>query len=252
MRCVDLTATMSIHSPGWVGYPSPKLWYWQNHHTNGIVSQMIETPLHIGTHMDSEMHGVSGGKDITGIPLDRLVHEGVIVDLEEEAGYDFGVYTHEMIEKKVEVKEGDVLIIHTGWHRHYAGGSEEDVIKYFLKHPGPNNAFAEWAVAKKLAWIGVDCGSADHSLNTSIRYKRPDMVVEFEKKSGKKLNDVLPEETLFCMHHDPFRNGIVHVENVGGDIEQVLNTRCILGAFPWKFTGAEAGICRVVAFFDCK
>ena len=250
MRLVDLTQPMSIHTPGWVGYPSIKLWYWQQHHTNGIVSQIVEMPLHMGTHMDSEIHGVSGGGDISDIPLSKLCHEGVIVDLEEEAGHDWGIYTPDMIEKKVEVKEGDILVIHTGWHRYFSDQKQTDLNKYFLKHPGPTNEFAEWAVEKKLSWIGVDCGSADHSLNTSIRTKRPDMVVEFEKTTGKKLQDVLPDETVFCMHHKPFKNHVIHVENIGGDIEQVLNKRCMIGAFPWNFKGAEAGVCRVVAFLE--
>lgn len=49
MKLVDLTHKFSIHTPGWVGYPSPKLSYFQRHATNGIVSQWLETPLHAGT-----------------------------------------------------------------------------------------------------------------------------------------------------------------------------------------------------------
>lgn len=56
MKLVDLTHTFSIHAPGWVGYPSPKLSYFQRHATNGIVSQYLETPLHAGTHFDGQMH----------------------------------------------------------------------------------------------------------------------------------------------------------------------------------------------------
>ena len=66
-KLVDLTHTFSIHTPGWVGYPSPKLSYIQRHATNGIVSQYLETPLHAGTHFDGQMHIVSGGKDIASV-----------------------------------------------------------------------------------------------------------------------------------------------------------------------------------------
>ena len=48
MRPVDLTHPFSIHTPGWVDYPSPKLSYFQRFATNGIVSQLLETPLHCG------------------------------------------------------------------------------------------------------------------------------------------------------------------------------------------------------------
>src|SRR5690349_19256701 len=84
MKLVDLTHKFSIHTPGWVGYPSPKLSYFQRHATNGIVSQWLETPLHAGTHFDGEMHIVSGGKDIASVPLTTLCREGVIVDLSDE------------------------------------------------------------------------------------------------------------------------------------------------------------------------
>ena len=38
MRLIDLTHPFSIHTPGWVGYPSPKLSYFQRFATQGIVS----------------------------------------------------------------------------------------------------------------------------------------------------------------------------------------------------------------------
>lgn len=225
-----------------------KMWYFQTHQTNGIVSQMIETPLHLSTHLDAEMHGYSGGKDIASVPLERLVAPGVMVDVSEVG--EWGIYTPELIMSKVEVRPGDILIIHTGWHRYYSGMPEEDLVKYFCMHPGPDNRFAQWVIDMKLNWIGVDCGSADHPMNTSIRVKRPDLAAEWERRNGMKVTERFPEEHLFCMHHEPFRRGIIHAENLGGDIAQVLNQRCTIGAFPWKFVGGEASICRIVAFLD--
>src|SRR4029434_4844496 len=49
LKLVDLTHTFSIHTPGWVGYPSPKLSYFQRHATHGIVSQWLALPLHSAT-----------------------------------------------------------------------------------------------------------------------------------------------------------------------------------------------------------
>ena len=36
----------------------------------------------------------------------------------------------------------------------------------------------------------------------------------------------------------------------GGDIELVLNKRCLIGAFPWRYEGLEGCPCRIVAFLD--
>jgi kynurenine formamidase len=249
MKLVDLTHVFSIHTPGWVGYPSPKLSYFQRHATHGIVSQWLELPLHSGTHFDGEMHIVSGGSDIASVPIDRLCREGVIVDISDECE-DWTVITPDMITSRVEVRRGDILIYYTGYHRYFNGGPEEDEERYYLRHPGGDRRMAEWIVDMELAWTGFDCGSGDHPMNTSIRYKRPDATKAFERQVSKRVDDVFPEDDIFVMHRVPFRAGITHVENMGGDIEDALGTRCLIGAFPIPIEGGEASPCRVVAFID--
>jgi kynurenine formamidase len=249
MRLVDLTHPFSIHTPGWVGYPSPKLSYFQRHATHGIVSQWLETPLHAGTHFDGEFHIVSGGRDIRSIPLDRLCREGVIVDISEEM-HDWAVIKPHHITDRLEVRKGDILIYHTGYQRYFNGGPEEDEERYFLRHPGGDREFAEWIVEMELAWTGFDCGSGDHPMNTSIRHKRPDARKAYERENGKNVDDEWPEDDLFVMHNVPFRAGICHLENAGGDIEQALDRRCMIGAFPLPIEGGEASPCRLVAFLE--
>src|SRR5947199_4829054 len=173
MKLIDLTHTFSIHTPGWVGYPSPKLSYFQRHATNGIVSQYLETPLHAGTHFDGEMHIVSGGKDIASVPLTTLCREGVIVDLSDEMD-DWSVITPKQVTDRLEVKKGDIVVFHTGWHRFYNGRPEEDEERYFLRHPGGDRSLAEWIVEMKLAWTAVDCGSAANRLTTPTRVNGPE------------------------------------------------------------------------------
>jgi kynurenine formamidase len=249
MKLVDLTHTFSIHTPGWVGYPSPTLSYFQRHATNGIVSQKIDLPLHSGTHFDAEMHIISGGKDLASVPLDTLCREGVIVDISEDMD-DWTVIKPEHITSRVEVKKGDILLYHTGWQKYYNGREEEDEERYFLRHPGGDREFAEWIVDMELAWTGFDTGSGDHPMNTSIRFKRPDAAKAYEKAIGKDINEVFPEEDIFVMHKVPFRQGITHLENLGGDVGTLGNRRCMIGAFPIPIEGGEASPCRVVAFID--
>ena len=40
---------------------------------------------------------------------------------------------------------------------------------------------------------------------------------------------------------------IIHVENIGGEIDQVLNKRLILGTLPWKFQYGESAFCRCIS-----
>jgi hypothetical protein len=83
--------------------------------------------------------------------------------------------------------------------------------------------------------------------NTAIRYMRPDLARRCEEKTGKSVLEFFGEyeyrhhksgrmvkEEIFPMHYLAFSEGCIHAENVGGDIEKVLNTRCIIDAFPWK------------------
>ena len=262
MKLVDLSHPINIHTPGWVGYPGSKIYYTQTLQTNRVVSQRIESSLHVGTHLDGPMHMADGGGDMASLPLTKLIHEGVIVDVSDEVS-DWSIITPEMITSKVEVKKGDILIIHTGYHRYYEGKPEQDLTRYFCMHPGGTRELAEWMLERELAWWGIDAGSGDHPMNTTIRHMRPDLTRRFEQKVGMPVRDYFGEytythhrsgreitEDLFPLHYLAFPKGCIHAENVGGDIEKVLNQRCIIGAFPWKFEGGESCPCRIIAFFD--
>ncbi len=90
--------------------------------------------------------------------------------------HDWAVITPEMIESAgADIREGDILILHTGWHKHYEGQSQQDLVKYFCYHPGPNLDTLHWMLKKKIKWWGMDTGSCDHAMNTSIRRMRPDL-----------------------------------------------------------------------------
>ena len=169
----DLTQPLSIHTPPWPSYMPLQLQYFKRiggcfGGGAGANGQVIQTSNHVGTHLDGEIHFYTPGKDIAQLDLDFLVHDGVIVDLSDCAG-EYDVYTSRQIEERVEVREGDILIIHTGFHHYGWDQPTADEIAYMVKHPGPDRELAEWAKAKKLRWIGVDCGSADHPMNTIIR-----------------------------------------------------------------------------------
>ncbi len=247
VKLVDLTQPFSIHSTPWPGYPSPVVRYIKRQPTEGIFAQYIETPLHISTHMDAPIHWLGpGAPDMASIPLERLYGPAVIVDVSDVVG-EWDILTPEHITSKMEVKEGDILIYHTGYHHLI----EKDELAYMCKHPGPTKEFAHWALKMKLRGIGVDCGSADHPMNTgAIPKLKPELVKQYEAKIGKSLEEVFPRNEVHPMHALCFPHGLIHAENVGGDIDKVLNRRVTVGAFPWKFVGGEASICRIVAFVD--
>ena len=249
MRAIDLTQPFSMHTPGWVGYPSPKISYFQRHHTHGIVSQFLETPLHVSTHLDAEMHIKSGGADIASIPLSTLVGEGVIVDVSDVVS-DWSLIRPEHLTRKVKIQQGDILIYHTGWHRFYNGCAKEDEVRYFCMHPGGGRELAEWLVSMKIRWWAFDTGSADHPMNTIIRKIRADEAEDAEAKLGRPLAEIFPKADYQIMHSLLFPHDVIHIENLGGQVDEVLDQRILFGCFPWRFVGGEASLCRLVAFLD--
>src|SRR2546425_3553590 len=78
MKLVDLSHPWNMHTPGWVGYPGSKIYYTQTLQTNRIVSQRVETSLHVGTHLVGPMHAADGAADIASLPLTKLGPAGVI------------------------------------------------------------------------------------------------------------------------------------------------------------------------------
>jgi kynurenine formamidase len=262
MQMVDLSHTMNVHTPGWVGYAGNKMYYAQNLQTQRIVAQRIDTALHVGTHFDGALHATDGRGDMASYPLEYLVGKGAIVDVSEGMD-DFAVITPDMLRGKGEIEQGDILIIHTGWHRHYEGQPQQDLVRYFCMHPGGGLELLRWMLDMEIKWFGIDCGSADHPMNTTIRLMRPDIARQFEERVGMSCEAFFPRyeythklsgrrvlNDLFPFHNLAFQEGLQHAENVGGDIEKVLNRRCVIGAFPWKYEGLESCPCRIIAFFD--
>ncbi len=251
IKMYDLTQTISHLTPPWPTYEPLQIKFFKRLAPNGANGQLLTHSNHVGTHLDGSLHFCTHGRDIASIPLEELIGPGVIVDLSDIAE-DYGIYTSEDIEKRVEVKEGDILIINTGYHKYAYDQPEADEVRYMIKHPGPTREFADWCKKKKLKWIGVDCGSADHPINTKIRDWMPKEAKEcnevFKKKYGKGLEEVFTPDDYQLMHTMLFPHDIIHAENVGGEIDKLLNKRTTIGCFPWRFVGGESSICRIVAF----
>lgn len=253
MKLIDLTIPLGIGTPAWPTYEPLQIKYFKRLAPNGANGQLLTHSNHLGTHLDGEIHFYTAGKDIADLDMDYLVHDAAIVDLSDAVG-DYQVYTSKMIEDRVEVKEGDILVIHTGYHHFGWDQPTADEIRYMVKHPGPGQEFADWAKKKKLRWIAVDCGSADHPMNTIIRTWMPRQAAEAEKVFKKLYNKTIAEfyddEKYQLMHIDLFPKSIIHAECFGGQIDLLLNRRVKVGFFPWRFVDGESSIGRAVAFVE--
>ena len=255
-KMYDLTQRLSVHTPPWPSYIPLSVQYFKRiagaHMGQGANGQVITTSNHVGTHMDGEIHFHASGRSIGQVPMSEWVGPGAVVDLSQELG-DYDLYEPDLLKSKVEIKKRDILIINTGYHRYAWDQTKSDEVRYFVKHPGPGPKFHKWCLEMKFKWIGVDCGSADHPMNTIIRNWHPKSFTEAEKKLqevyGKAWDELFPYEEYYqVMHLKLFPKKIVHAENLGGDIEKLSNKRAYIGCFPLRGIELESAMCRIVAW----
>jgi len=253
MKLIDLTIPLGIATPPWPTYEPLQVKYFKRLAPNGANGQLLTHSNHLGTHLDGEIHFYTAGKDIADLTMDYLVHDAAIVDLSDACG-DYQVYTSKMIEDRIEVKEGDILVIHTGYHHFGWDQPTADEVRYMVKHPGPGQEFADWAKKKKLRWIAVDCGSADHPMNTILRTWMHRQAAEaekvFQKLYKQSIAEFYDDAKYQLMHIDLFPKSIIHAECFGGQLDLLLNRRVQVGFFPWRFVGGESCIGRAVAFVE--
>ena len=83
-----------------------------------------------------------------------------------------------------------------------------------------------------------------------IQRLRADEAEEAERKLGQPLSEIFPKADYQIMHTLLFPHDVIHIENLGGEIDKVLDRRITFGCFPWRFQGGEASLCRAVAILE--
>lgn len=258
LKVYDLTQPLGIHTHFWPYYPPFEMKYFKRKPEHGVNAQYIQSSWHIGTHLDAPRHFLTRGETIDQIPLSWTVGPGVIVDLSKEMD-DLSVYTPEMIEERADVREGDIVILHTGWHKYAAYGKAPDEEKYILTHPGAHPDMVNWLVKKKVHIWGVDAVSTDHPMDLPIgrflgkgTFGQCERVRALaEKKLGKSnVEKLFPAEDYQLTHNKLFSQGCIHLENMGGQISDpaLQNRRVLISCAPILIEGAESAWTRVLAF----
>ena len=131
IKMYDLTIPIGICTPAWPTYEPLSMKFFKRLTPNGANGQLLTHSNHVGTHLDGPMHFDTAGRDIASLEL-------------SDQAEDFGIYTPQDIEKRVTVKEGDVLIINTGYHIYGWDSPKADERRYMLRHPGPALEFIQW------------------------------------------------------------------------------------------------------------
>jgi kynurenine formamidase len=253
---LDLTIPFSVQTPQWANYIPLTVTYTKRvggqHFGMGRNGSICNASIHLATHMDGEKHFWPAGRAIGQVPLEEWVGPGVIADISHLVS-DSSVYTPEMIESVVEVREGDILITKTGWYKYGWNSPDSDEFRYMIKHPGPSPDFAQWCIDKKLKWLGVDAVSQDHPMNTIQRLWHPKTFAEANAKLmrdfGKSWDEMFPLDKYYQdTHLNLFPKKIVHAENLAGDMARAGSGRYYIGCYLQKTMETESMWGRFVAF----
>jgi kynurenine formamidase len=266
-RLYDLTQACSIYTPPWPGEKALEVHFFKRvtgayGGGQGANGQILNWSNTVGTHLVGERAFHSGARAIADVPLKDLCGPGVVVDISDLVS-DYSLYTPEMIMSRANVKEGDILIINTGYHRYSwdqpdvlnesaQGGVESKEFGFLVRHPGPSPDFYQWALDKKLKVIGVDCGCAEHPMNTPIRrmHEREFQRAEAKLKAeyGKTWDEMFPQDEYYQMTHIKLPQAhLVFVECIVGEIDKLKNQRAWIAIMPIPFMEVETAWARVFA-----
>ena len=246
LQFVELSHEWDQRCPSYPGQTDVKMWRGVKHSQHGVLAWRTVTVMHTGTHMNAPIHMVQRGDDLAAIDPARYFGNGIVLDLPKK---NWETITAADLEKAgKDVKEGDIIVIVTGWHNKYSDGLE-----YYGEAPGLTKDAAEWLVAKKPKMVMVDTPHIDHPLATSMAPHRggPHMkrlAGDYAKATGLDWKKEHGEWN--AAHRTLAAAGIPTVEQVGGDVDLVKGKRMTLAATPWKFEHGDACQVRVVAMFD--
>ncbi len=250
LQFYNLSHRFGYQSPNWPYFEDVKIERIHYMAKSGVLSQRITTSMHNTTHIDAPAHVVQGTPFIDEVPLPHFFGSGIVVSLPKKK---WEPITYDDLEKAAGkiVRPRDVVIINTGWHHKY-----DDSEEYFCYAPGFVKSAGEWFVEKKVKVVGHDTQANDHPLATAIGPQRngplhPHLAEEYKKWSkGRDWKDDFPEWEP--VHRILFKNGILGIENVGGDLDKVTGKRSTFAFFPWNWDRGDGCIIRLVAIHDPK
>ncbi|WP_319559229.1 cyclase family protein [Marispirochaeta sp.] len=176
--------------------------------------------LHTATHIDAPWHMVKDGKRLDEIPLQELIGDALVVDLSENYGPETpparGIsreHLEDRLKKKnLSLKAGDALIVYTG----RASLFVHDPSRYYDEYCTLDAGAAAWAAEKGVRLIGIDAPDID-------------LRSEYTEQPFRAGN-----------HRFLLGKGIYIIENVGGEITEVLDRRIELIPAPLKVQGEFA------------
>ncbi len=245
----DLSQPWGVDTPLWP-FPGPRQdlvftrgEYLERFHKRSVT---YTGTLHAGTHMDAPshvLHPCEGGVMLDKVPLENCYGTGVVVDFRHMVNMKWHIITAGDLEKaQPTIEPGDFAVFNTGWHKFWRWNN----YAYYNHFPGLGPEAAAWLVEKKVKAVAGTWGATDSPLwHYPLSQTMPWLDREYRKETGKNPDEEFP--SYEPCHRILLKNGIVTIENAGGDVDQVTGRRIKIAAFPFRCEMADGGFVRLVA-----
>lgn len=240
MKIIDLTCPLDLELalPQFGSKGSP--YEWKTIRTmkrDGFVASEIKIATHCGTHIDAPMHVLErhekkGIFSVDEWPLEQLYGETVVLDIPKG---ELEEITADDLEKaRPEVREGDIVLVHTGWGRFYVEDRKNSTY-VTNRRPGFVESAAEWLVKKRVKGLGSDTTVIPHPKYSF--QPSPEQVAEGITKRHEPVHKTL------------LGNNIVLIEQLM-NLDKIKGKRVMAGFFPLNIKGLDACPVRALAFVD--
>jgi len=188
--------------------------------SHGCRHAIATFSLHTATHIDAPWHMVEKGKRLDEISVQELIGSAVVLDISLYYGLETAPSQHISVEHlqscllkaSLSLEAGDALILYTGRAEQYLTDSST----YYKEYSTLGYDACKWIAAKKVRLVGLDAPDLD----LPSEYLK----VPFAPKNHRLL----------------LSQGIYIIENVGGQVVEVLNKRVELIPAPLKVQGEYA------------
>ncbi|MGE5191230.1 MAG: cyclase family protein [Deltaproteobacteria bacterium] len=174
-KIVDLGWSLNDKNPYWpaADYEPFRLKTIATLEKNGVLSKAFFCPEHLGTHLDAPNHFEMNQPAVDQIEPASLFAHGVVIDIASQSGADadYRLTRADIADWEKthgRIPEGAVVLLHTGWGRHwnnYPRYKNQDAAGK-MHFPGYSAEAAKFLVAeRRVKGLGIDTLSIDYGLS---------------------------------------------------------------------------------------
>jgi kynurenine formamidase len=163
------------------------------HSARGWKNEEVLIHTHLGAHVDAAQHfDPESPQDAAAISPEQCFGSAVLLDFRDLGAEPFAITTDDLdaAERKagVEVGQGDIVILHTGWLARWGVGAGADRERYgAIPNPGLHRETPPWFIERGVKLVGGDIPNIDYDMTSSCHVnflcrraagKQPILIIE--------------------------------------------------------------------------